>query len=119
MAKKAFQILTIVRLVTPDREVPDTPDDDAIQAAHIRYLTGLAEAGKILANGPIRRKDDTKWRGMSLYLIGANEARELAHADPAVKAGWFDVVVDEWMIPVRPRTIADREDLEIDVPGLE
>jgi len=118
MAKRAFQRLTIVRLVTPDHPVPDTPDDDAIQAAHIQHLTGLAEAGVILANGPIRRKDDTGWRGMSLYLVDPDEARDLAHADPAVKAGWFKVVIDEWMIPVRPRMIADREDLEIEVPGL-
>jgi len=116
MAKKAFQKLTIVRLTTPDHPVPDTPEDDAIQVAHIKYLTGLAEAGIILANGPIRRKDDTKWRGMGIYLVGPEEAREHAHRDPAVQAGWFDVVVDEWTIPVRPRTIADREDLEIEVP---
>lgn len=118
MSLKAFQRLTVVRLVSPPTAPPDTPEDDAIQTAHIRYLSELVEAGKILANGPIRRKDDPKWRGMGLYLVAPDEASDLAHRDPAVEAGWFEVVVDEWLIPVRPRMIADREDFEMEVPGL-
>lgn len=116
MAKEAFQKLTVVRLISPERPVPETPEDDAIQAAHIRYLRGLVERGVILVNGPVRRKDDERIRGMSLYLVGADEARDFAMHDPAVEKGWFDIVVDEWLIPVNPRMIADRSDLEIDVP---
>lgn len=116
MAKKAFQRLTVVRLVTPASPPPDSPDDDAIHAAHVRYLTSLRDEGTILVNGPMRRKDDPIWRGMSLYVVDAETARSHALADPAVKAGWFDVLVDEWLVPVLPRTIADREDLELEVP---
>lgn len=116
MAKKAFQKLTVVRLVSAPNPPPDGPEDVAIQAGHIRYLSGLVEQGTILANGPVKRIDTEEVRGMSLYLVGPDEARELAEADPAVKAGWFRIVVDEWLIPVRPRQIADRSDLELDVP---
>ena len=111
-----FQKLTLVRLVSPAVPPPDTPDDHAIQAAHIRYLSSLVEAGTILANGPVKRMDDPTLRGISLYTITLVEARRLANEDPGVKAGWFDIVVDEWMIPARPRMIGDRIDFEMDVP---
>ncbi|MFY9234734.1 MAG: YciI family protein [Fimbriimonadaceae bacterium] len=116
MAKRPFQKITVVRLMTAESEPPDSPDDGAIQAAHIRYLTSLVDSGTILANGPVKRLDDDRIRGMSLYLVEPEEARELAKDDPAVKAGWFEVLVDEWLIPARSRTIGDRHDLEIDLP---
>ncbi|HMS55385.1 MAG TPA: hypothetical protein PKA27_08285 [Fimbriimonadaceae bacterium] len=116
MAKTPFQRLTIVRLVTKDPPAPNTPDDHRIQVDHIKYLGDLIEKGVVLANGPVRRVDDSRLRGMTLYLVGIEEARNYANADPAVIAGWFEIVADEWLIPVRPRAIADRADLEIDVP---
>ncbi len=111
-----FQTLTLVRLVSHPDPPPDGPDDEAIQAAHVAYLRGLVEAGTILVNGPVRRIDDARLRGMSLYTLGPDEARRLANDDPAVRAGWFAIVVDEWMFPSVPRTIGDRVDLEVDVP---
>lgn len=116
MAKLPFQKITVVRLMTAENEPPDSADDTAIQSAHIQYLMSLFDNGTILANGPVKRLDDPRIRGMGLYLVGPDEARKLANEDPAVKAGWFDVVVDEWLIPARPRTIGDRQDLDIDVP---
>ncbi|MBX7133173.1 MAG: YciI family protein [Fimbriimonadaceae bacterium] len=116
MPEIPFQLLTIVRLVNPAVPAPDSPEDETIQAAHIRYLGSLVEQGLILANGPVRRRDDQTLRGMSLYTVGPEEARALALQDPGVKAGWFDLIIDQWMIPVRPKTIADRTDLVIDLP---
>lgn len=111
-----FQKLSLVRLITPTSPVPDSPEDGDIHAAHIRYLSGLIEEGKILVHGPVRRLDDPRLRGMSLYPVGAEEAREYAQKDPAVLAGWFEVLVDEWLIPARPTQIGDRVDGVIDVP---
>jgi uncharacterized protein YciI len=112
-----FQRLTLVRLVGHPTPPPDSPDDDELQAAHIRYLSGLVAEGTILANGPVQRIDDRRLRGLSLYTVDVDEARRLANADPAVKAGWFEIVVDQWIFPAVPRSIGDRVDLEIDVPG--
>jgi uncharacterized protein YciI len=109
-----FQVLTVVRLMTPDPRPPDGPDDDRIQSEHIAYLRGLADQGKIALNGPIRALDSPDWRGLTVYLVGAEEARELASADPAVRAGWFDVVVDPWWIPAREVTLGNRVDLTVD-----
>ncbi len=116
MPKIPFQRITLVRLVSAANPPPDGPEDEAIQTAHIKYLRGLVDKGTILANGPVKRIDDTRARGMGLYLVGPDEARRIANEDPAVKAGWFEVMVDEWLIPNNPKMIADRKDLEIDVP---
>ena len=87
-----FQVLTVVRLMTPDPRPPDGPDDDRIQAEHIAYLRGLGEQGKVALNGPIRAVDSPDWRGPDRSTSsGVDEARTLATADPAVQAGWFDV----------------------------
>lgn len=111
-----FQRLTVVRLVTAPNPPPDGPEDDAIQAAHVRYLRGLHAQGIILANGPFKRIDDTEIRGLGLWTVGPDEARRLIAEDPAVEAGWFVAKVDEWIFPAVPRTIGDRHDLEVDVP---
>lgn len=111
-----FQLLTWVRLMTPKAPPPASPEDDEIFAGHLRYLRGLVDQGVILANGPAQQIDDPLLRGISLYQVGPDEARRLASEDPAVKAGWFELKVDQWMIPVNPRTIADRTDVEHDVP---
>ena len=111
-----FQLLTLVRLITPDPAPSITALSSDVFSAHIAYLRGLVDQGKILANGPAKRIDDPRLRGISLYLVGADEARELAHRDPAVQAGYFEVVVDQWMIPVDPKLIADRTDFEMEVP---
>ena len=109
-----FQVLTVVRLMTPDPRPPDGPDDDRIQDEHIVYLRGLAEQGKVALNGPIRFRDTPGFRGLTIYTVDADEARALASADPAVRAGWFDVVVDPWWIPAIPVTLGDRVDLTLD-----
>ena len=108
-----FQRLSIVRLCTPAAPPPDSPDDDSIQAAHRAYLGGLREQGVVALNGPIRGGDTDGLRGVTVYTVDADEARALANQDPAVRAGWFDVVVDEWWIPTQPVTLGDRADIDV------
>src|SRR5262245_50744399 len=107
-----FQRLSIVQLRTPAIAPPDSPDDDRIQAEHVAYLGGLRERGIIALSGPVRSQDSPKLRGVSIYAVDVEEARAFALADPAVKAGWFEVVVDGWWIPSIPVTLGDRVDLE-------
>lgn len=107
-----FQRLTIVQLKTPAAPAPDTSDDTRIQSAHVAYLTGLRDRGIIALNGPVRHQDSPALRGLSIYTVDVDEARALAHQDPAVKAGWFEVVVDGWWVPSVPVTVGDRVDVE-------
>ncbi|MBI1334904.1 MAG: hypothetical protein JST12_04095 [Armatimonadetes bacterium] len=113
MGKRAFQVLTIVRLRAPETPVPDTDEDERIQAEHIAYLTGLKEQGILLLNGPVRRVDDSRFLGMSIYSVGVDEARAFALADPGVKAGWFEIEADKWLLPCIPTMMGDRVDLEL------
>ncbi len=109
-----FQVLTVVRLMTPDPRPPDGPDDDRIQAEHIAYLRGLASRARSRSTGRSGRSTRPSWRGLTVYLVDVDEARALANADPAVQAGWFDVVVDPWWIPAREVTLGNRVDLTLE-----
>ena len=51
---------------------------------------------------------------MTVYLVDVDEARTLANADPAVQAGWFDVLVDPWWIPAHEVTLGNRVDLTLE-----
>lgn len=113
MAKRQFQVLTIVRLRAPEHPAPDTPEDDQIQAAHMAYLDSLIEQDIILVNGPVRKQDDPNFLGMSIYRVGPEEAKRLALEDPGAKAGWFEPHVDTWLVPVRPVTLGNKVSIEI------
>lgn len=108
-----FQRLSIVQLRSPDVVPPDSADDDRIQAEHFAYLGGLRDRGIVALNGPVRFKDSPSFRGMTIYTVDVDEARAYALADPAVKAGWFEVVVDIWWLPTFPVTLGNRVDIEV------
>jgi uncharacterized protein len=100
-----FQRLSIVRLCSPDALPPDSPDDERIQAEHIAYLAALRDKGIVALNGPVRCQDAPRFRGMTIYTVDVEQTRAHAPADPAVKAGWFEVIVDSWRLPSIPVTV--------------
>lgn len=108
-----FQRLSIVQLRSPEVGPPDSSDDERIQMEHVAYLTALRDKGIIALNGPVRFKDSPKFRGMSIYTVDVVEARAYAEDDPAVKAGWFEVIVDSWWLPSIPVTLGNRVDIEV------
>ena len=110
---RRFQQLSIVRLRAPEPQPPDGPDDDRIQQEHLAYLRGLQDRGLILVNGPVRRADDQRFRGMTIYAVPVDEARRLALDDPAVRPGWFEPHVDGWLIPAEPVALGTRVDVEL------
>jgi uncharacterized protein YciI len=86
-------VLTILR---PD--APDLDDEaaEALQNAHMAHLADLHEAGYLLAAGPL---DDPELRGLSIYSVGPDRARELRAQDPAVIAGRLSIKVIPWHVP--------------------
>lgn len=79
----------------PQWSSTDNPQTSEIRAQHFAYFTSLIESGKAVMGGPIR--DDGDIRG--LYVLRAktaDEARALAEADPAVKAGHFAIEMHPW-----------------------
>lgn len=66
-----------------------------IQEQHLAHLRSLGESGKISIAGPIAAEGEI--RGIVIYNTATiEEARQLAEADPAVKAGRLVVEVLPW-----------------------
>ncbi|HET9021537.1 MAG TPA: YciI family protein [Ornithinibacter sp.] len=96
---ESFDVRTVVYLrrgTTP----PDLDEEasTALHHAHLAYLADLGRRGIIAANGPLLDQSDETMRGMSVYTVDADEARQLAEQDPAVRAGRFRVDVARWAV---------------------
>jgi uncharacterized protein len=103
-------------ILRPDAPQHDEEEAAKLQDAHLAHLAELHEAGHLLAAGPLLGPPDEKLRGLSIFRVGAEQARELAERDPAVRAGRFSVEILPWMVPAGamsfsatrfPRFVAD------------
>src|SRR4051812_50159568 len=92
-----FDTFTVSLLVLRD-DAPELDEEaaNALQDAHLDHLANLHEQGHLVAAGPLGH--DT-FRGLSILTVPPDEARALKEADPAVRAGRFDVVVVPWQVP--------------------
>lgn len=80
----------------PDRSQSEE-EAASLQQQHLDYLGGLYEQGIINLNGPTGGESDI--RGFSVYNVATLElAKELANADPMVKAGRLVVEVHPWWL---------------------
>jgi uncharacterized protein YciI len=92
-----FDGFTVALLVArPD--APELGEDEAaaLQDAHLSHLADLHEAGFLVAVGPLSHE---RFRGLSILNVAPERARELKLADPAVRAGVYDVEVMAWRVP--------------------
>lgn len=92
-----FDEFTIALLVTGPN-APELSEAEAVemQNAHMSHLADLHEQGHLLAAGPV---DGGEVRGLSILCVPPERALELKRADPAVRAGVFDVRVLRWRTP--------------------
>jgi uncharacterized protein YciI len=92
-----FDNYTITLLVRRE-DAPQLSEGQAaeLQDAHLSYLADLADAGYLLAAGPLR---DDEYAGLSILNVDRDRALELKHADPAVKAGVYGVKAVPWILP--------------------
>jgi hypothetical protein len=77
----------------------DEKAGDTLQDAHLAYLARLHEDGRLVAAGPVEGSSDPKLAGICLFRVAAQEARALAEADPAVRAGRLSIDVLSWSVP--------------------
>jgi uncharacterized protein YciI len=95
-----FDQLTVTLLVLrPDAPELDDVASDALQDAHMAYLAQLHEDGYLVAAGPLLGGPEEPLRGLSLLRVDPERARKLTQADPAVRAGRFEVKILPWMVP--------------------
>jgi uncharacterized protein len=95
MDLEAFELVLLRRPASP----PDYPEEELerIQREHLDYLARLREAGQIVTNGPVDEQPDPSLRGLAFYRTGSLEhTRQLAEADPAVRAGRLTTEIMTW-----------------------
>jgi len=90
--------LVLLRL-RPDAPVPTPGQAAELRNQHLAYLADRVAAGDILAVGAPVDQDDETLRGVSVWSVDPQRARELAEADPAVRAGRLAVEVASWLVP--------------------
>jgi uncharacterized protein len=95
---EAFELVLLRR----PQDAPAYPDDELqrIQDGHLAYHARLREAGQVVTNGPVTDQPDPALRGLAFYRTGSLErSRQLAEADPAVRAGRLTVEIMTWYCP--------------------
>jgi uncharacterized protein YciI len=95
---EAFELVLLRRPAS----VPDYPDEELqrIQREHLAYHARLRETGQVVTNGPVDGQPDPSLRGLAFYRTGSLErSRQLAEADPAVRAGRLAVEIMTWYCP--------------------
>ena len=98
MNLEAYELVMLRR--PADAPPYDDPALERIQREHLAYHAGLRAAGQVVTNGPLTDQPDESLRGLTFYRTGSlDEARRLAEADPAVKAGRLVVDVMTWCCP--------------------
>jgi uncharacterized protein YciI len=92
-----FDSFTVALLVLRD-DAPEWDDETAasMQDAHLDHLATLHEQGHLLAAGPLGHDG---FRGLSILRGDPDVVRALKEADPAVRAGRFEIVVMPWQVP--------------------
>jgi hypothetical protein len=90
-------------LVANPAYVPGSQASEAeLTAAHIQYQLGLQEEGHAIAAGGLGNGLEERIIGLTVVRAGTlDEARALADADPAVRAGRLRVWVREWWVPTK------------------
>ncbi len=93
----SFERLSLVLLMRGPN-AKEIPEDQLaeIQKQHLAHLKVMGESGRMVVAGPFGEQGDESFRGLCLYRLPVDEARRLAEADPAVKAGRLRVEVMSW-----------------------
>jgi uncharacterized protein YciI len=98
MDLEAFEL---VLLRAPDNAPAyEDAELERIQKEHLAHHATLRATGQVVTNGPVRDQPDPALRGLTFYRTGSLErSRELAEADPAVRAGRLAVEIMTWYCP--------------------
>src|SRR3954447_66991 len=98
MELEEFELVVLRR---PERPTPYDDETLArIQDEHLAYVAQLRADGVVAVNGRVVAQPDPSMRGLTFFRTGSlDEARRLAEADPAVRAGRMAIEVMHWWCP--------------------
>jgi|GEM_PF-2923360 len=87
-------------VANPDYAPASQSADSALTAAHIQYQLRLHADGKAIAAGGFEPVQGSPIVGLTILRARTlEEARALANADPAVRAGRLEAEVRTWWVP--------------------
>ena len=76
---------------------PETPEVMPVVRAHREYISSLVRTGDAQIGGPFA--GDSQLRGVYILSGSSERAKQVAEADPGVKAGRYGIDVLQWMGP--------------------
>ena len=98
MDLEAFELVLLRRPENPPAY--DDAELERIQREHLAHHARLRASGQVVTNGPVIDPPDRSLRGLTFYRTGSlEEARRLAEADPAVRAGRLVADIMTWYCP--------------------
>lgn len=80
----------------------ETPEIEALQAAHLANLRRLGEEGKLVLNGPLLDSFQLSGEIRGIGVLKAKsliDAQEWISTDPMVKVGRLIFELHTWMVP--------------------
>jgi len=72
----------------------ETAETRKIQEGHMANIRRMAETGKLIVAGPFTDNGDI--RGIFIFKTSMEDAKQLAEADPAIKAGRLVLELHPW-----------------------
>ena len=86
----------LVMLKTGSNKIEDKATLDSLFRGHLANIGRLAELGKLVVAGPLKKNDKT-YRGIFILNVKTiEEANELLVTDPAVAAKLLDAELYQW-----------------------
>jgi len=79
----------------PNWSAAKTPESAKLQQGHMDNIKRMADLGKLVVAGPFTGNNETV-RGLYIFKASLEEAKQLAEADPAVKAGQLAIELYPW-----------------------
>lgn len=86
----------LVMLKTGSNKVEDKPTLDSLFRGHMANIHRLADNGKLVVAGPLKKNDKT-YRGIFIFNVRTiEEASALLQTDPAIQSKMLDAELYQW-----------------------
>lgn len=85
----------LVILKTGSNKTEDQKLIDSLFSGHMANIGRLADAGKLIVAGPLKKNDKT-FRGIFILDVKKDEASSILETDPAIKAKLLEPEIYEW-----------------------
>ena len=79
-----------------DRRTTTKEEGERIQGAHMAHIEAMAKQGSLVAAGPAFAKD-SRLRGIFIFHLSMDQAKDFANADPAAKEGLLEMESHPWL----------------------